>query len=169
MKSLIHFKVLFMLGTLFSQSMENKIAPTFYLQDFKNQDYFFSQRDQSIPIYLNFFATWCGPCLEELKEITILEEKYQGQIDFIIIDVTNSAKTAKPVTPLSTKQIIKKYKISSTVLNDKYAVVAKKYNINSLPVNIFINQENVIVRDIRQKIDTQIFETVLESIYDEVN
>ena len=152
----------FLASILNGQNLEGEIAPTFFLQDIEDKDYFFSQRDNSKPIYINFFATWCSPCLKELKEITEWEATHKNEIDILIIDVSSSARLAKPVTSLSIEELVEKYDIDSRVLIDKYAVVANKFNISSLPVNIFINKENVITKDIRKKIDASSFKKSLD-------
>ena len=147
-----------------AQSLEGKAAPTFWLQDINQEEYFFSKRDTSKPIYINFFATWCSPCLKELQDISALEETYSDVIDILIIDVSTSARLAEPVTSSSIQDLIKKFDIKSTVLIDKYAVVAKKFNISTLPTNIFISKENIIIKDIRKKIDKSSFITNVDSL-----
>ena len=152
----------FLASILNGQNLEGEVAPTFFLQDIEREDYFFSKRDSDKPIYINFFATWCSPCLKELKEITVWEATHKDDIDILIIDVSSSARLAKPVTSLSIEELVEKYDIDSKVLIDKYAVVAKKFNISSLPVNIFIDKENIIIKDIRKKIDASSFEKSLD-------
>lgn len=158
------YSIIFLFSILSAQSLEGETAPTFFLQDINKEDYFFSKRDNSKPIYINFFATWCSPCLKELQDISALEETYSDVIDIVIIDVSTSASLAKPVTPLSIRDLIEKFDIKSTVLIDKYAVVAEKFNINTLPANIFISKENIIIKDIRKKIDKSSFITNIDSL-----
>lgn len=37
------------------------------------------------PIFLNFWATWCPPCIAELPSIQKLYERYHDQVNFIFI------------------------------------------------------------------------------------
>ena len=152
-----------------AQSLEGKAAPTFWLQDINQEEYFFSKRDTNKPMYINFFATWCSPCLKELQDISALEETYSEIIDIVIIDVSTSASPddgskKKPVTSSSIQDLVKKFDIKSKVLIDNYAVVAKKFNIKRLPTNIFISKDNVVVKDIRGMINKSSFKTNIDSL-----
>lgn len=46
--------------------------------------------------FINFWATWCGPCVGELPDLQKLYEKYKGDIGFIGIcgDATDSESAA---------------------------------------------------------------------------
>jgi cytochrome c biogenesis protein CcmG/thiol:disulfide interchange protein DsbE len=39
------------------------------------------------PIYLNFFATWCGPCRVETPSIVLLSKKFAKRVNVVGIDV----------------------------------------------------------------------------------
>ena len=39
------------------------------------------------PVYLNFWATWCPPCVKELPHIQAKYEKYKDRIHFLAISV----------------------------------------------------------------------------------
>ena len=48
------------------------------------------------PVYLNFFATWCGPCVEETPSIVALSKKYAARgLHVVGIDVGESAAKAR--------------------------------------------------------------------------
>lgn len=40
---------------------------------------------QGKPLFVNFWATWCPPCVAELPEIQDLYDEYSGKIAFILI------------------------------------------------------------------------------------
>lgn len=47
------------------------------------------------PVYLNFFATWCGPCRVETPSIVALSKKYAGRgLRVVGVDVGESAGMA---------------------------------------------------------------------------
>jgi thiol-disulfide isomerase/thioredoxin len=45
------------------------------------------------PIFLNFWATWCGPCRSELSSILDLKERYEGKVDFILLSPSENLST----------------------------------------------------------------------------
>ncbi|QLG86944.1 TlpA family protein disulfide reductase [Chitinibacter bivalviorum] len=51
-------------------------------------------------VVLNYWATWCSPCRQEMPEMVQLQKKYQGKVQFIgiaIDDPEPSAKFAKEI------------------------------------------------------------------------
>ncbi|RYE24784.1 MAG: redoxin domain-containing protein [Sphingobacteriales bacterium] len=59
---------------------------------------------------VNFWATWCGPCVQELPEFAKLEDHYKGQPVKILL-VSLDFKEAVPKIPL----FIKRKKLTSEV------------------------------------------------------
>ena len=45
------------------------------------------QTSQDIPVFCDFFATWCGPCVMIKPEFEKLANEYAGKAFFIKIDV----------------------------------------------------------------------------------
>jgi thiol-disulfide isomerase/thioredoxin len=39
-------------------------------------------------ILVNFWATWCGPCVQEVPELKELYNKYKNRADFILVGVS---------------------------------------------------------------------------------
>ncbi|RJP32133.1 MAG: hypothetical protein C4527_06555 [Candidatus Omnitrophota bacterium] len=49
------------------------------------------------PLFVNFWATWCEPCVEEMPHIVELYEQFKEQVDFIAISVDGFTGTADQV------------------------------------------------------------------------
>ncbi len=47
------------------------------------------------PVFINLFATWCGPCVGEMPEINELYLEYADSAVFIVIDIGESETTAQ--------------------------------------------------------------------------
>ncbi|WP_051711336.1 TlpA family protein disulfide reductase [Andreprevotia chitinilytica] len=67
------------------------------------------------PIVVNYWATWCGPCREEIPEFVQLSKKYAGKVQFIGIAVDD----VQAVT-----QFARDYKISYPLFPDETASLA---------------------------------------------
>jgi thiol-disulfide isomerase/thioredoxin len=91
------------------------------------------------PIIINFWASWCGPCREEMPflEKTWNEYKDKGVV-FLGINVLDEEKNAKDFLNL--------FGVSYTNLRDSSGEAANAYSVAALPVTFFIDKEGKIVR-----------------------
>ena len=46
------------------------------------------------PVFINLFATWCGPCVGEMPEINKLFKELGDQVNFLVIDIGEDEQTA---------------------------------------------------------------------------
>ncbi len=69
----------------------NKPAPDFTVKD-ADRTLSLSQY-KGKPVLLNFWATWCAPCVEEMPSLVQLQQKMQGRVTVIAVsvDVDNDA------------------------------------------------------------------------------
>jgi cytochrome c biogenesis protein CcmG/thiol:disulfide interchange protein DsbE len=47
------------------------------------------------PIVINFWATWCVPCVQEFPEFEELNKKYSDKVDFLMISDEENSKIEK--------------------------------------------------------------------------
>lgn len=89
------------------------------------------------PVILNFWATWCGPCKEELPVFQKMWNKYKDKdVAFIGIDVMDNRSNAA--------EFIKNNYITYTILYDQQGEISSKYKVVALPATFFINKEGKI-------------------------
>jgi thiol-disulfide isomerase/thioredoxin len=98
-------------------------------------------------VLIDFWATWCSPCIKEQPELAKLYRKYkmtQFTIGngFVIYGVSLDSQKS------DWEDILKKEKITWIQVSDlKYwkSPVAKTYNIKALPFNILIDGNGIIL------------------------
>jgi cytochrome c biogenesis protein CcmG, thiol:disulfide interchange protein DsbE len=88
------------------------------------------------PVWLNFFATWCGPCNEEAPVIETVSTEFAPRgLQIVGVDVLENAAKAK--------EFVEKHKLNYPAIIDSGAL-RDAYNINGMPVSVFIDKAGVV-------------------------
>lgn len=107
---------------------------------------------------LDFWATWCGPCREELPHIEALSKRYAGRVGFYGI---NSSDTPADMATFSRQE-----GMTFPMLSDRQRHVAAQYSADAIPLLIVIDTRGK-VRSVTDGYDEQIKTTlpkVLEAL-----
>ena len=122
----------------YSSTEELKDLPQIKLQDLEGKKVAADEMKGSI-LVLDFWATWCGPCLAEVPMLNKLQEKYAGK-GVKVIGVTMASGDAKEVKPF-----IGRAKMKYTVLmgDDDQAY---DFNIIGFPTTYLVTRDLKIFR-----------------------
>jgi len=88
------------------------------------------------PVIVNFWASWCGPCV---KEMPLLDEVYRsasGRFKLISVNVGDTKGTVN--------EFLKEHGISFPVLIDAAGKAAGRYRVSALPATFAIDAEGRI-------------------------
>lgn len=83
-------------------------------------------------VMLNFFATWCPPCREEIPALVSLASQYDGKVVIVGLSVDED------VTPLP--GFLKRLKVDYTVYRASDDVV-RAFNVRTIPHNVFYGKD----------------------------
>lgn len=72
----------------------NKASYDFWLEDINGNKVSFSENQGEVT-FVNFWATWCPPCIAEMPDIHNLYEKRGDSISFVMISLDQDEKKAK--------------------------------------------------------------------------
>jgi cytochrome c biogenesis protein CcmG/thiol:disulfide interchange protein DsbE len=107
-------------------------APDFTLKNTAGENYSLEQNLGKGPIVLNFWATWCGPCILEMKSLKKMYAKY-APAGLEVLSISIDDNKTQPQIP----SVIRKYKLPYTVLLDENKDVYKAFHIANVP-QIFV-------------------------------
>ena len=88
------------------------------------------------PIFLNFWATWCGPCVSEMPDIEKMKKEYGENLVILLV---NGGEEKEDV-----EFFINRMKYTSLVGLDKTGEILTKYDSMYIPLSIFIDKAGVI-------------------------
>ncbi len=125
---------------LFQNIHPGKLAPEVAFTDTAGNSYKTSDFRGKY-LYIDIWASWCAPCLEEIPLLKDLKKKYDGtQLSIISISVDDSQKdwrAAMIKSELKDKQYLATGGWNSALIN--------KFRIQTIPRFLFVNPEGVIV------------------------
>jgi len=84
-------------------------------------------------ILLNFWATWCVPCREELPELEKMQQQFRTK-GFEVIGINLDKK------PKSAEKYVQDFALSYTILHDPEAEVMQQYPGRAMPISYLIDR-----------------------------
>ncbi|HML89239.1 MAG TPA: TlpA disulfide reductase family protein [Methylomusa anaerophila] len=113
-----------------------KMMPQFSLMSLDGQRVTVAKSDQVI--VLNFWATWCPPCREEMPELEQFYKRYGSTVQFYAINIQ------EPADKVAGFMKDNQYTFRTAVLLDGDGAVARTYRINAIPTSIVIDKAGII-------------------------
>ena len=108
---------------------------------------FFKKNSDKKLYLLNFWATWCPPCIKEIPELIKLEQKYKKEIDVVFISVDSNPSKVIP-------KFIKKHKLNNlNLFIDNKLTLSQKLGVRRMPTTILINDKLQEISKIEGYID----------------
>lgn len=47
------------------------------------------------PVVVNFWGSWCGPCIEEAPDLAAVAREYEGRVQFLGVDILDAREPAR--------------------------------------------------------------------------
>ena len=114
-------------------------APDFTMQDADGGSVSLSDH-LGTPVVLNFWASWCGPCKNEMPAFDALAAEYAGKVDFMMVNLTDGAGE----TVESASEFIAQQGYSFPVYFDTDSEGSNAYYVRSIPMTFFIDAKGNI-------------------------
>ena len=96
-----------------------------------------SQEQRGSVVMINFWATWCGPCQQEMPQLIRLYEKYRAA-GFVLLGVNVDDDTQKAA------EFAGKLGVTFPVLLDTDKIVSKLYGVSVMPSTYLIDRDGKV-------------------------
>lgn len=125
--------VLLMFSTVLGAKEVSGPAPDFTLASASGKNIKLSELRGEV-VMVNFWASWCGPCREELP---LLDELYQQYRDygFTLLGVNVDENRA------AADKLLEQIPVSFPVLYDPASAVSELYQVDAMPSTILIDRD----------------------------
>ena len=113
-------------------------APDFALRSWEGENVRLSEHSGEV-VLINFWATWCGPCRQEMPLLDEIYGKYRraGLVLFSVnIDEPGNSEAAR--------EMAKTLRVSYPVLFDERKDVSRAYQASTMPLTVLIDRAGVV-------------------------
>jgi len=122
--------------------MKGQPSPLFTYENFKGGTTSLEELKGKY-VYIDMWATWCGPCRQEIPHLQKVEEKYHGKkIEFVSISIDNQKDHEK------WKKMVTDKSLGGVQLfadKDWSSAFAQAYGVNSIPRFILIGPDGKVI------------------------
>ena len=119
-----------------STSLLGQPAPDFALRSFEDRNVRLSEHLGEV-VVINFWATWCGPCRQEMPLLDEIYIKYR-RAGLVLFSINLDEDRERAVEMAQT------LKVSYPVLFDERKDASKSYQVSAMPVTVLIGRDGVV-------------------------
>ena len=122
--------------SLASSGLEGQTAPDFALKSSTGENMRLSEYRGDV-VMVNFWATWCGPCRQEMPLLDELYQRY-SRVGFNLLGVNIDDDSRRAM------QMIEELGVNFPVLFDATKEVSELYDVDAMPVTVIIDREGTV-------------------------
>ena len=97
------------------------------------------QKVRHKPIYLKFWATWCGQCSAQMPHLESIHKTYGDDLDVVAVNFGFNE------TPELIRQFQKQYDLTVPIAFDELGKIARAFDVTVVPYSIIIDRNGTIV------------------------
>ncbi len=122
--------------SLASSKLEGQTAPDFALKSSTGENMRLSEYRGDV-VMINFWATWCGPCRQEMPLLDELYQRY-SRVGFNLLGVNIDDDSRRAM------QMIEELGVDFPVLFDATKRVSEMYDVDAMPVTVIVDREGTV-------------------------
>jgi peroxiredoxin len=121
---------------LASSALTGKEAPDFALKSASGSNMRLSEYRGDV-VMINFWATWCGPCRQEMPLLDDLYSRYE-RVGFKLLGVNIDDDSRRAM------EMIEELGVKFPVLFDESKDVSRLYQVEAMPVTVLVDRSGVV-------------------------
>jgi cytochrome c biogenesis protein CcmG, thiol:disulfide interchange protein DsbE len=134
----IAFAIVWLQSAKYEPLTVGKEAPDFSLPNLDDKTVKLSDYRGKV-VFLNFWATWCKPCREEMPSMEVLYKNFERDGLVILAVSIDRVTTKKDIPPF-----VKGLNLTFPVLVDSWGQTDKRYKLMGVPETYIIDQQGVL-------------------------
>jgi thiol-disulfide isomerase/thioredoxin len=99
------------------------------------------------PLVVNFWASWCPPCLREMPDFEVVALERTGEIVFLGLNLRESAETAR--------SLAERTGVTYDLALDSDGAAARAFGVMNMPTTAFVSAEGTVVEVHTGALDSQ--------------
>ena len=108
------------------------------------------------PTVVNFFASWCEPCREELPLLERASQEHAGTVDVVGVDVGDSRTAAL--------RLLDQAGVTFPAGFDPHRTVATSYRLLGMPTTVFVDSQGRVTDVVRGRLDAAELDRYLDRL-----
>ena len=123
-----------------TQTEQRQMAPDFTVYDLEGNAHKLSDF-QGMPVVLNFWASWCGPCKSEMPHFQAAYEEYGEDLHFLMVNMSIGFGDTRS----DAQRILSDNGYTFPVYYDDKMECAYGYGVTGIPITVFIDKDGAMV------------------------
>lgn len=141
MKLVFAYLMLFFATTQIIAQDSSAVAPNFTLSDVDGNKVSLSDFKGKV-VYIDFWATWCGACVEEIPYSKRLNETFKGNPNIVFVNISFDQDINKWKKKVKSKKLLGVQLISP---EGSSSLVMRDYNVRYIPMFVLIGKDGKII------------------------
>jgi peroxiredoxin len=123
-------------SSLASGGLEGQMAPDFALKSSDGRNLRLSEYRGNV-VMINFWATWCGPCRQEMPLLDELYNRYE-RVGFNLLGVNIDDDSSRAM------RMVEELGVDFPVLFDAQKEVSELYEVGAMPVTVIVDRQGMV-------------------------
>jgi len=109
------------------------------------------------PVVLNFFGSWCPPCVRELPALEAMAQRYRGRVQFVGVTFNDTRDSAR--------SLLDRSGVTYPAAFDAKSDLAYDYGIQGMPTTLFIGPDGNLLEGKKGEFSEPQLQTVIDRLF----